>query len=68
MSDHYMAGFGAAAASLEEVLRTSQVIVVFASVTTESQGFLGKREFEMIAPGSMFLLMSRAGVVGFPEA
>jgi phosphoglycerate dehydrogenase-like enzyme len=45
----------------------SQVIVVFASVTSENQGFLGKREFEMVAPGSAFLLMSRAGVVDLPE-
>jgi len=67
VSDHFMAGFGVASASLEEVLKTSQVIVVFASVTSENQGFLGKREFEMIAPGSAFLLMSRAGVVDFPE-
>ena len=63
VSDHFMAGFGVAAASLEEVL----VIVVFAAVTSENQGFLSKREFEMIAPGSVFLLMSRAGVVDFPE-
>ena len=67
VSEHFMAGFGVAAASLEEVLQTSQVIVVFAAVTSENQGFLGKREFEMIAPGSVFLLMSRAGVVDFPE-
>ena len=67
VSDHFMAGFGVAAASLEEVLKTSQMIVVFAAVTSENQGFLGKREFEMIAPGSVFLLMSRAGVVDFPE-
>jgi phosphoglycerate dehydrogenase-like enzyme len=67
VSDHFMAGFGVASASLEEVLKTSQVIIVFASVTSENQGFLGKREFEMIAPGSVFLLMSRAGVVDFPE-
>ena len=40
---------------------------MFASVTSENQGFLGKREFELIAPGSIFLLMSRAGVVDFPE-
>jgi phosphoglycerate dehydrogenase-like enzyme len=62
VSDHFMAGFGVACASLEEVLKTSQIIVVFASVTSENQGFLGRREFEMIAPGSVFLLMSRAGV------
>ncbi len=67
ISDHFMAGFAVAPASLEEVLRTSQVIVVFAAVTSENQGFLGKREFEMIAPGSAVLLMSRAGVVDFPE-
>jgi phosphoglycerate dehydrogenase-like enzyme len=67
VSDHFMAAHGVAAASLEEVLKTSQVIVVFAAVTSENQGFLGKREFEMIAPGSVFLLMSRAGAVDFPE-
>jgi phosphoglycerate dehydrogenase-like enzyme len=67
ISDHYMASFGVAAASLEEILSASQVIVVFAAVTSENQGFLGKREFDMIAPGSVFLLMSRAAVVDFPE-
>ena len=67
ISEHYMAGFGVAAASLDEVLSASQVIVVFAAATSENQGFLGKREFDLIAPGSVFLLMSRAGVVDFPE-
>ena len=67
ISEHFMSGFGVAAASLEDVLKTSQVIVVFVAVTSENQGFLSKREFEMIAPGSVFLLMSRAGVVDFPE-
>ena len=62
-----MAGFGVAAASLDEILGGSQVIVVFASVTSENQGFLGRREFELIPPGSIFLLMSRAAVVDFPE-
>jgi phosphoglycerate dehydrogenase-like enzyme len=67
VSDHFMAGFGVASAPLEEVLKTSQIIAVFASLTSENQGFLRKREFEMITPGSVFLLMSRAGVVDFPE-
>ena len=66
VSDHFMAGFGVAAASLDEVLSTSRVIVVFAAVTSENQGFLGEREFERIQPGSVVLLMSRAGVVDFP--
>jgi phosphoglycerate dehydrogenase-like enzyme len=67
VSGHFMAGFGVAAASLDEVLSQSQAIVVFAAVTSDNQGFLGKREFELIRPGSIFLLMSRAGVVDFPE-
>ena len=40
---------------------------MFASVTTENQGFIGKREFELMRPGTAFLLMSRAAVVDFPE-
>jgi phosphoglycerate dehydrogenase-like enzyme len=67
VSDHFMAGFGVEPASLDEVLSTTQIIVIFAAVTSENLGFIGKREFEMIAPGSMVLLMSRAGVVDFPE-
>ena len=54
-------------AGLDEVLSSSRIIFVFASVTTENQGFLGRREFELIKPGSAFLLMSRAAVVDFPE-
>jgi phosphoglycerate dehydrogenase-like enzyme len=67
VSAHYLAGFGVQAAGLDEVLSTSKVVVVFAAVTSENQGFLGRREFELIRPGSIFLLMSRAGVVDFPE-
>jgi phosphoglycerate dehydrogenase-like enzyme len=52
---------------LDDLLATSRVVFVFASVTTENQGFLGKREFELMQPGSAFLLMSRAAVVDFPE-
>ncbi|THV14335.1 hydroxyacid dehydrogenase [Rhizobium rhizophilum] len=52
--------------TLEDVLRESQVIFVFASVTSENEGFIGKREFAMMKPGAAFLLMSRAAVVDFP--
>jgi phosphoglycerate dehydrogenase-like enzyme len=51
--------------SLDEVLSSSDAIFVFASVTSENQGFLGKREFDLIKPGGIFVLMSRAGVVDF---
>jgi phosphoglycerate dehydrogenase-like enzyme len=67
ISNHFMASFGVAPSSLDEVLTTSQVIVVFAAATSENQEFLGKREFGLIAPESVVLLMSRAGVVDFPE-
>jgi phosphoglycerate dehydrogenase-like enzyme len=52
-------------AALDELLRRSRVIFVFASVTSENEGFLGRAELEQIRPGSAFLLMSRAGVVDF---
>ena len=67
ISDHFMAGFGVAPASLDDVLQSSRVVVIFAAVTSENQGFLGKRELEMIEPGSVVLLMSRAAVIDFPE-
>jgi phosphoglycerate dehydrogenase-like enzyme len=53
-------------ASLEDVLSTSKVIFVFASVTSENQHFIGAREFAMMQRDTAFLLMSRAAVVDFP--
>ena len=67
VSAHFMDGFGVEAAPLDAILSGSQAIVVFASVTSENQGFLGRREFDLVTPGSVMLLMSRAGVVDFPE-
>jgi phosphoglycerate dehydrogenase-like enzyme len=52
---------------LDDLLRTSRVVFMFASVTADNQGFIGKREFELMQPGAAFLLMSRAAVVDFPE-
>jgi phosphoglycerate dehydrogenase-like enzyme len=51
-------------APLHDVL-AQRVIFVFASVTADNEGFLGRAELERIRPGSVFLLMSRAGVVDF---
>jgi phosphoglycerate dehydrogenase-like enzyme len=67
VSAHYLRSFGARAVSLDEALSTSDVIVVFASSTSDNQGFLGRREFDLVKPGATFLLMSRAAVVDFPE-
>jgi phosphoglycerate dehydrogenase-like enzyme len=52
-------------ASLDEVLSTSDAVFVFASVTSENQGFIGARELSLIRPGGIFVLMSRAAVVDF---
>ncbi len=52
--------------SLDETFSESRVVFVFASVTSENEGFIGRREFALMQPGSAFLLMSRAAVVDFP--
>ncbi|MBB3318771.1 MULTISPECIES: hydroxyacid dehydrogenase [unclassified Rhizobium] len=52
--------------SLEDLLSASQLVFVFASVTSENQSFLGEPEFAMMKKGAAFLLMSRAAVVDFP--
>lgn len=67
LSEHFVKGFGVQPASLDEVLSTSRVLAIFAGVTSENQGFLGRREFDLIQRGSIVLLMSRAAVVDFPE-
>jgi phosphoglycerate dehydrogenase-like enzyme len=51
--------------SLDELLASSRIVFVFASSTSENQGFLGAREFALMSRGSILLLMSRAGVADF---
>jgi phosphoglycerate dehydrogenase-like enzyme len=53
-------------ASLDELLAGSRVVFVFASPTTENEGLIGAREFALMRPGAVLLLMSRASVVDFP--
>lgn len=53
-------------ATLDELLQGARVIFVFAAPTSENRGFLDAGAFARIRPGSVFLLMSRAGVVDFP--
>jgi phosphoglycerate dehydrogenase-like enzyme len=66
LPDHVLRRAGVEPAPLEEVLRTSRAIFVMAGVTEENAGFLGRRELGLIAPGSVFVLASRAAVVDFP--
>ena len=67
LPDELIRDYDCTAVSLDDLLRNSRVIFMFASVTTENQGFIGRREFELMQPGAAFLLMSRAAVVDFPE-
>ncbi|MDZ4096531.1 MAG: NAD(P)-dependent oxidoreductase [Paracoccaceae bacterium] len=64
--DYVLHQHGCLPATLDEVLSTTRVIVVFAGVTSENQGFLGRRALSLIRPDAVFLLMSRAAVVDFP--
>jgi phosphoglycerate dehydrogenase-like enzyme len=58
---------GVEPASLDAVLSTSDFVFVVASVTSENQGFLGAEAFAKMRKGAAFILLSRAGVVDFPE-
>jgi phosphoglycerate dehydrogenase-like enzyme len=65
MPDLLIGRDGARPAPLDDLLASSKVIFVFASVTSENEGFLSRAKLELIAPGSVLLVMSRAGVVDF---
>nr|WP_321983992.1 hydroxyacid dehydrogenase [uncultured Lichenicoccus sp.] len=67
LPDYFLRAQGVEPATLEEVLSLSRTVFVFAGVTSENAGFIGRAQFEMMQPGSVFLLMSRAAVVDFPE-
>jgi phosphoglycerate dehydrogenase-like enzyme len=65
LPDEFLRRNGVEPVTLEELLRTSRVVFVFAGVSIENQGFLGAPEFALMEPGSAFILMSRAAVVDF---
>jgi phosphoglycerate dehydrogenase-like enzyme len=48
-----------------ELFERSRVLFVLAATTTENQGAIGARQFDLMQPGSVFVLVSRAGVVDF---
>lgn len=56
---------GAEAVGLEQLLTSSRVLFVFAPATAENRGFISRRELELIPPGGVLALMSRADVVDF---
>lgn len=66
LPDYLLKKRGLEPSSLEELLAESKVIFVVAGVSSENEGFIGSSQFEMMRPGSAFLLLSRAAVVDFP--
>jgi phosphoglycerate dehydrogenase-like enzyme len=54
---------GAEPVGLEELLRASRVVFVFAAPTTDNEAMLGRRELELLPEGAALLVMSRAAVV-----
>lgn len=66
LPDELIRRHAAAPVALDDLLRRSQVVAIFATTTSENQSFLGAREFALMRQGAAVLLMSRAGVVDFP--
>ncbi len=64
--DYVLQKNGCNPAKLETILSECRVILVFAGVTSENQGFIGRKELALIRSDAIFLLMSRAAVVDFP--
>ena len=52
-------------AGLDDLLRASRVVFVFAAATSDNERFLAERELRLLPDGAVLLLMSRAGVVDF---
>ncbi len=59
----FIRGFGCEPCDLDQLLSSSRVIFILAAVTDRNQHFIGRRELDLIQPGSIVLLMSRAQVV-----
>jgi phosphoglycerate dehydrogenase-like enzyme len=56
---------GALPSGLDDLLKASRVVFVFAAATSDNAHFLGERELRLIPAGGALLLMSRASVVDF---
>jgi D-3-phosphoglycerate dehydrogenase len=52
--------------SLEELLRTADVVSLHVKLTEQSRGLIGAREFAMMKPGALFINTARGAVVDTP--
>lgn len=49
--------------SMEELLRTSDVVVICVALTKETRGLIGASEMKMMKPGAILLNTARGGIV-----
>ena len=66
LEDDTLATLGLEPVGLDELFARSRVVFVLSPVTTENAGSIGRECFEAMAPGSVVVLVSRAGVVDWP--
>lgn len=59
----YLASVNARQVSLEEVLTSCSIISLHASLTPKSHGMIGRREFEMMQPGTVFINSARGAII-----
>lgn len=65
LSYSYLQRLGVRPVTLEELMAGSKVIFVLAAPTTENRALLSRAVLELIQPGAVLALMSRAHVVDF---
>jgi len=65
LSQGYLRSLSAEPASLERLMNESKVIFVLAVPTSENQALLSREMLELIQPGAVLVLVSRAHVIDF---
>ena len=65
LSDAYLRDEGVEPASLPDLLRSSRVVFVLATPTTENAALLSRELLELIRPDAVLVLVSRAHVLDF---
>lgn len=59
----FLEKYGVEAATLDEIFSTCDVVSVHSALNDENRGLIGKRHFEMLKDGSLFLNTSRGRVI-----
>jgi phosphoglycerate dehydrogenase-like enzyme len=53
--------------TMEDCFQQGAVVFLMAAVTTENAGRIGRAYFQLMAPGAIVILASRAGIVNFDD-